>query len=169
VAVMELTQIKAVFFDCDGVFTDGKITFDAEGREMRTYDMQDGMGVTLLRKAGIFVSVMSSSYGGSIEKRMDMLKVEHTYTRVKNKADLIKEVCEAEGFDLAEVAFVGDDLVDVPPMEIVGYPIAVQNAVPAVKKVARFVTEQSGGAGAVREIAENILGEQKTFIGEAQQ
>ena len=166
---MELSKLKAVFFDCDGVFTDGKITFDAEGREMRTYDMQDGMGVTLLRKAGVFVCVMSSSYGGSIEKRMEMLKIEHTYTAVKNKADLIEEVCQAHSFELEEVAFVGDDLVDVPPMQIVGVPIAVANAVPAVKAVAQHVTQKSGGNGAIREIAENILGEQKTFVGEAQQ
>ncbi len=164
-----MNEIKAIFFDCDGVFTDGKITFDSEGREMRTYDMQDGMGVTLLRKASILVAVMSSSYGGSIEKRMEMLKVEHCYTAVANKADLITEVCAKEGIPLSEVAFVGDDLVDVPPMEIVGYPIAVHNAVPAVKAVAKYVTTKSGGAGAIREIAENILGEQTTFIGVAQQ
>ena len=164
-----MIQIKAIFFDCDGVLTDGKITFDAEGREMRTYDMQDGMGITLLRKAGLLVAVMSSSYGGSIEKRMEMLKIEHCYTSVPNKADLIKEVCAKEGIDLATVAFVGDDLVDVPPMEIVGHPIAVDNAVPAVKRVAKYITTKSGGAGAVREIAENILGEQTTFLGPAQQ
>ncbi len=164
-----MTEIKAIFFDCDGVFTDGKITFDAEGREMRTYDMQDGMGVTLLRQAGIFVAVMSSSYGGSIEKRMEMLKVEHCYTSVPNKADLIREVCAAEGLSLEQVAFVGDDLVDVPPMEIVGIPIAVANAVPAVKKVAQYITTRPGGDGAIREIAENIVGEQRTFIGAAQQ
>jgi len=64
---------------------------------------------------------------------------------------------------------VGDDLVDVPPMEIVGYPIAVNNAVPAVKNIAKFVTTKSGGAGAIREIAENILGNQSTFIGKAEQ
>jgi len=164
-----MKDLVAIFFDCDGVFTDGKITFDAEGREMRTYDMQDGMGVTLLRNAGIFVSVMSSSYGGSIDKRMEMLKVEHCYTRVKDKAGLINEVCAERGFDLSKVAFVGDDLVDVPPMEIVGYPIAVNNAVPAVKSAAKYITENSGGAGAIREIAEKIIGEVQTFTGEAQQ
>lgn len=165
----DLKNIKAIFFDCDGVFTDGKITFDSEGREMRTYDMQDGMGVTLLHRAGIFVSVMSSSYGGSIEKRMQMLKVEHTYTAVKDKGELIKELCLKGGFDLSDVAFVGDDLVDVPPMEIVGHPIAVANAVPAVKAVATFITEKSGGAGAIREIAETIVGEQTTIKGDVQQ
>jgi len=158
-------MISAVFFDCDGVLTDGKITFDGEGREMRTYDMQDGMGITLLRKAGIFVSVMSSSYGGSIEKRMEMLQVKETYTSVSNKAELVASLCAREGFDLSEVAFVGDDLVDIPPMEIVGLPIAVANAVPAVKAVAKVVTEKPGGAGAVRELAEMILGEQSEISG----
>ena len=164
-----MKDIVAVFFDCDGVFTDGKITFDGEGRESRTYDMQDGMGVTLLREAGIYVAVMSSSYGGSIEKRMEMLKVENCYTAVKNKAELMQTVCEAEGLDLSNVAFVGDDLVDVPPMEIVGYPIAVANAVPTVKEIAKVITKKSGGAGAVREIAESIIGEKKSFTGEVQQ
>ncbi len=164
-----LKNIKAVFFDCDGVFTDGKITFDTDGQEMRTFDMQDGMGITLLRRAGIFISVMSSSYGGSIEKRMKMLKIEHTYTSVKDKSILIKEVCEKEGLSLESVAFMGDDIVDVPPMEIVGFPIAVANAVPAVKEIACHVTQKSGGAGAIREIAELILGEQKTIFGEVNQ
>lgn len=166
---MDLSDIKAVFFDCDGVFTDGKISFDADGRESRTYDMQDGMGVTLLRRAGIFVSVMSASYGGSIEARMKMLKLEHTYTSVKDKGELIKKVCAEQGYNLYEVAFVGDDLVDVPPMELVGYPIAVANAVPAVKAVAKIITEKTGGAGAIREIAEMIVGPQTTIIGKVNQ
>jgi len=164
-----MKDLVAIFFDCDGVFTDGKITFDAEGREMRTYDMQDGMGVTLLRNAGIFVSVMSSSYGGSIGKRMEMLKVEHCYTKVKDKAALVLQICEERGFDLSQVAFVGDDLVDLPPMEIVGFPIAVANAVPVVKESAKYVTVNSGGAGAIREIAEKILGVQKKISGDNQQ
>lgn len=166
---MPLSDIKAIFFDCDGVFTDGKITFDRDGREMRTFDMQDGMGITLLRRAGIFISVMSSSFGGSIEQRMSMLKIEHTYTSVKDKGVLIEELCQQEGFDLSEVAFVGDDIVDVPPMEIVGYPIAVANAVPAVKEIATYITDKPGGGGAIREIAETILGEQKSIRGTVQQ
>ena len=164
-----MMSVKAVFFDCDGVFTDGKITFDAEGRESRIYDMQDGMGIALLRQAGVFIAVMSSSYGGSIEKRMKMLKIKETYTRVKDKAELVREVCEREGFGLEEVAFVGDDLVDIPPMKIVGLPIAVANAVPAVREVAKVYTQNSGGDGAIREIAELILSGPITLEGDVVQ
>lgn len=167
--MIDVSPIKALFFDCDGVFTDGKITFDSEGREMRTFDMQDGMGITLLRKAGYFLAVMSSSYGGSIEKRMEMLKIEHVYTSVKDKAELIREVCAEQGLALSEVAFVGDDLVDLPAMKIVGFPVAVANAVSAVKSRAVWVTEQAGGDGAIREIAETLLQNPKRISGEVQQ
>ncbi len=120
--------------------------------------MQDGMGITMLRRAGIFVAVMSSSYGGSIEKRMKMLKIDHIYTAVKDKAALLTEICQTQNLNLSEVAFVGDDIVDVPPMKLVGTPIAVANAVPVVKEIATYISIQSGGNGAIREIAECIVG-----------
>ena len=147
---------RAVFFDVDGVLTDGKIVY-SDGAEQKNFAVIDGLGITLARRARLEVAFISVRESEPTSRRARDLGVIELHQGVKRKWDRLKEIMKRYGFSSEEVAYVGDDLVDLVPMKKVGLPIAVANAVSEVKDVAVYVTERKGGEGAVREAIEEIM------------
>lgn len=149
-------KVKLIAVDVDGVLTDGKIIY-SDGAEEKQFAVIDGLGVTLARRARVEVAFISVRQSKATSRRATDLGVIELHQGVRRKWDRLKEIMKRYGFSADEVAYVGDDLVDLVPMRNVGFPIAVANAVPEVKKVAAFVTEKRGGEGAVREAVEVVL------------
>lgn len=150
-------KVRLVAFDIDGVFTDGRFYLSDEGIESKAFHTQDGYGIRKLLDAGVAVAVISGRSSGAVAKRMAELKVRHVVQGCGNKVEALDEIIAKLGISTAECAYVGDDVPDLPVMHHVGFPIAVANAVPAVKKQCRYTTKASGGFGAVREVCELVL------------
>lgn len=149
--------------DVDGVLTDGKIVVDAQGKELKFFDVQDGFGLVLLRQAGIKTAILSARSSSAVTARAEDLKIDKicqdAYPKTNAYESLIKELgCTDE-----QVCFMGDDLPDLPVLKRVGLAVAVPNAMDELKKIAHYVTTRRGGAGAVREVIELILKAQRKW------
>ncbi|NTV69313.1 MAG: HAD-IIIA family hydrolase [Azonexaceae bacterium] len=153
-------NIKLVAFDIDGVMTDGGLHYTDDGHELKTFNVQDGLGVVLLRRAGIKVAIITGRTSNVVNCRAKDLGVEHVFHGVGNKGAVSGQLLEQLGLQWSELAFMGDDLIDLPAMTRCGLAIAPANARPVVKERAHMVTEASGGKGAVREAIEFILAAQ---------
>jgi 3-deoxy-D-manno-octulosonate 8-phosphate phosphatase (KDO 8-P phosphatase) len=151
------TRIKLVAFDIDGVMTDGGLHYSDDGHEFKTFNVQDGLGVVLLKRAGIEVAIITGRNSGVVTHRAADLGVSHVYQGVGNKRDVAAKLLEKLGLNWSELAFMGDDLIDLPAMAQAGLTIAPANARPIVKERVHAITEASGGQGAVREAIEFIL------------
>ena len=152
-------RIKLVGFDVDGVLTDGGVYIGRAGDhavEFKRFDVQDGLGIKLLRDAGILVVWVSARRSDATELRAQELKVDEL-VQDKHKLPAFAGIIERRGVQWDECAFMGDDLPDLPVLERVALPITVPAAVPEVRACARVVTTAGGGHGAVREVAELIL------------
>ncbi len=157
-------NIKMLVLDVDGVMTDGGLYYDEEGRVFRRFDVQDGAGIKLAQEAGLKIAVISGLNSNSILKRLNDLKIEDYFLGCKDKVKALKDLCKKYKLKLKEVAFLGDDWVDAHAMRIVGFPIAVKNAQPEIKKLASWVTSSCGGHGAVREAIMFILNIQGKYV-----
>jgi len=152
-------RIRLVGLDVDGVLTDGGIYMGQVGDhpvEFKRFDIQDGLGIKLLRDAGLAVVFASARTSAATDLRARDLKVDEVIQH-NRKLPAFTAMLERRGVAWEESAFVGDDLPDLPVLRRVGLPIAVANAVAEVKAAAQFVTQTTGGQGAVREVAEVIL------------
>ncbi len=156
--LMELIKrIEFVVFDVDGVLTDGRIVYDGNGIDSKFFYVHDGLGISLLKYSGIEVAFMSAKSSAVIKRRASDCRVEYVLEDIGDKKQELTRLAEKLGYGLDKICFVGDDLVDIGAMKIVGLPVAVANAVPEVKAVAKYITKNEGGRGAVRELAELIL------------
>lgn len=153
-------NIKLVAFDIDGVMTDGGLHYTDDGHELKTFNVQDGLGVVLLRRAGIKVAIITGRTSNVVNCRAKDLGVEHVFHGVGDKGAVSGQLLEQLGLQWSELAFMGDDLIDLPAMTRCGLAIAPANARPVVKERAHMVTEASGGKGAVREAIEFLLAAQ---------
>jgi len=153
-------NIKLVAFDIDGVMTDGGLHYTDDGHELKTFNVQDGLGVVLLRRAGIKVAIITGRTSNVVNCRAKDLGVEHVFHGVGDKGAVSAQLLEQLGLQWSELAFMGDDLIDLPAMTRCGLAIAPANARPVVKERAHMVTDASGGKGAVREAIEFILAAQ---------
>lgn len=155
-------DIRLVILDVDGVLSDGGIYLwaDAAGarREAKRFDAQDGLAIKLLMMAGIEVIIVSGRYSEATAMRADELGVTECHQDpAARKLPLVTDILSRRGFAWNEVAMMGDDLADIPVLRRVGLPVAVANAVPEVRSVARAVTKSGGGKGAVREFTRALL------------
>ena len=130
---------------------------DGSGNEFKRFDIQDGMGLVLLREHSVKVALVSGRFSGSTEKRARDLGIEMLYNGVSRKLDLLKKIAQEMGLSNEEVAFAGDDVNDMDCIRWSGLGIAVANARPQVRECADMVTSTPGGYGAVREICEFII------------
>ena len=153
-------NIKLVAFDIDGVMTDGGLHYTDDGHELKTFNVQDGLGIVLLRRAGIKVAIITGRTSNVVNCRAKDLGVEHVFHGVGDKGAVSGQLLEQLGLQWSELAFMGDDLIDLPAMTRCGLAIAPANARPIVKERAHMVTEAGGGKGAVREAIEFILSAQ---------
>lgn len=154
-------RIRLVGIDVDGVLTDGGLYIgDAGGEpvELKRYDIQDGLGVTFLRMAGIKVAIITGRESESVRIRAAELSADEVIQdRHARKLPAFMALCERNGIEPAECAFIGDDFPDMSVMRVVGLPVSVANAVPEIRDVSRLRLRLDGGRGAVREFAETLL------------
>lgn len=159
-------KVKLLLLDVDGVLTDGRIVYDSGGRDMKFFDVHDGMGVYALRKAGIRTMLITAKGSAAIKPRARDMMVERVFVADRfSKAVVLDKILKKYKVDSEEICFAGDDLVDLCLMKKVGLPIAVFNACPEIKQSASYITIKEGGRGAVREIAELILKAQGKWSG----
>lgn len=150
-------RVKLVVLDVDGVLTDGRVVYGDYGDELKFFDITDGLGIELLRRAGIPVVAISGRKSKVNDRRAKELKITHLFQNASDKLKVFTKVIKKLKITPEEVCCMGDDLVDIPLMSRCGLAVAVQNAVSEVKGSAHYVTGRSGGRGAVREIADLIL------------
>lgn len=152
----EPIAVTAVVTDFDGVHTDDRVHLGADGAELVTVSRSDGMGIELLRKAGMPVLILSKETDPVVTARAAKLRVE-VRQGVDDKAKVLAEWLRVKGLDAASVAYLGNDVNDLGCMGMVGWPVAVANAHPRVLDAARVVLARDGGRGAVRELADRAL------------
>jgi 3-deoxy-D-manno-octulosonate 8-phosphate phosphatase (KDO 8-P phosphatase) len=151
-------KIKLLLMDCDGVLTDGRLYFSANGEELKVFDVKDGQGLANWHRAGFVSGIISGRGSGAIiQARADELGMAYVVSSSRNKAKDFADILLKAGFEPDEVAFIGDDTGDMPVMERAGFPIAVADAVEAIKAAAAYVTKSEGGRGAVREVVDMLL------------
>ena len=155
----DLAKIKLLLLDVDGVMTDGRITYDNDGGETKSFDVKDGHGLKLVQRAGIRVGIITGRQSSIVARRAAELGIELVYQGVKDKSLPFREILEKLALSPEEVAYVGDDVVDLPIMRQVGFAATVADAVDDVKPYAHMVTKRCGGRGAVREVCDFLLKE----------
>lgn len=148
-------EIELLLLDVDGVLTDGGIYLGGEETELKKFDVQDGLGITMVREAGIDVGIITGRVSDAVAKRAEELEISRIYQGQHWKREALEEILE--DFVPRQLAYIGDDLLDLPVLTRVGMPLAPANAVAEVKREAVYVTESEGGSGAVREVVEWLL------------
>lgn len=146
-----------LLLDVDGVMTDGGIILAGEDIEVKRFDVQDGMGVTLARAAGLKVGILTGRESAAVRRRAQELQVDELSEGHFWKEQALDQILAKHGLGAEAVAYVGDDVLDIAVMRRVGLPIAVGNARPEVQAVAAHVTKRWGGRGAVREVVDWLL------------
>lgn len=150
-----LARVEMVIFDFDGVFTDNSVFVDQNGIETVRCWRSDGLGLSRLRSVGVQTYIVSTEANPVVAARAAKLKIDHVQA-VADKAAAVLEICERAGISPGRTMFVGNDINDIPALDIVGLPVAVADAHPAVYPHVRQLTECNGGHGAVREICDLI-------------
>lgn len=155
------SRIKVLLMDVDGTMTDGSVTLlsqvDGTALEIKTFDAHDGQGLTLARTAGLRTGCITGRESSALLRRANEMKMEFIYMKQPVKTPAYEEILRKATVSDHEVAFVGDDLPDIPLLRRAGLAVAVGDAVPEVKKVAHYTTKAMAGHGAIREAVEVIL------------
>jgi len=155
-----LSNIKLLILDVDGVMTDGRIIFDSNGVESKFFNVKDGHGIKMVQRAGIDVGIISGRESQVVVNRAAELGIACLYQKCLDKLTPYAKILAETGLDDSQVAFVGDDIIDIPIMRRVGFAAAPADAVPDVLPHVHFVTRNRGGWGAVREVCDLLLKEQ---------
>ncbi len=153
-------EVRLVIFDVDGVLTDGSLFFGDDGQEYKAFHSRDGHGMKMLQKSGVPIGIITGRTSKVVEHRMNNLGIEHVYQGKLDKLPAFEELCAKLGVTPEQVAYVGDDVVDLPILRRVGLAVAVQDAHPLVKQHAHWTSEHGGGRGAARDLCELILSAQ---------
>ncbi len=153
----KVAAIKMIISDVDGVMTDGAVYKNGNGDEFKKFSVTDGSGTAIARAAGIKIALISGRYSKATEERAKELRIEEVYNGTLDKIEPYLELKQKYNLSDKEIAYIGDDIIDIPVMEIVGVPIAVNNAIEMVKNIALYSTKTSGGEGAFREAIDWIL------------
>ena len=150
-------SVRFLVLDVDGVCTDGKLYFQENGHPMKCFHAQDGIGIKTALRSGIGIGIITGRDDPCVRARMSQLGVTEYHAGFESKLPVLTSIMERHGLRREEVAYMGDDWIDLDPMRSVGFPIAVANAVLQVRKEAAYVTAARGGEGAVREAIEVLL------------
>lgn len=150
-------KIKLLLMDVDGVLTNGGIIIDSRGVESKVFDVKDGHGLKLLMRAGVEVGIISGRESPVVALRAKELGISILHQKVLKKVEVLEKILAERGLKDDEVAYIGDDVVDLPILIRVGLAVAVADAMPEVKERADYITSRPGGRGAVRELAELLL------------
>ena len=152
-----LEKIKMLVLDVDGVMTDGSIIVNADGSESKSFNSLDGHGLRMWQRAGLKVAILSGRTSIPTQLRAEQLEIDCVLQNCHDKLEAIKKLLRQQQLSKEEIAYIGDDLPDLPVIRHVGFGVAVENAVNELKQAADYVTKKPGGAGAVREVIEYIL------------
>ncbi|WP_163560182.1 HAD hydrolase family protein [Halomonas sp. NO4] len=152
-----LRQVRLLALDVDGVLTDGRLYFQADGIEIKAFHTHDGHGIKLLQRAGVVVALITGRDSPMVSHRAAALGIPHVHQGVDKKLTVLRELCGRLGLDLEQVAYCGDDLPDVAPIRRAGVGISVPGAPAYIRHYADWVTATAGGHGAVREICDTLL------------
>jgi 3-deoxy-D-manno-octulosonate 8-phosphate phosphatase (KDO 8-P phosphatase) len=162
--LLQRTQaIKLAIFDVDGVLTDGKLYFLVDGSEFKTFNTLDGQGIKMLINSGVRTAIISGRKTPAVERRAQNLGIQHLYQGREDKLDVLDELLAELGLSYEQVAYLGDDLPDLPVIRRVGLGMAVASANQFVREHAHGVTQARGGEGAAREFCELIMRGQGTL------
>lgn len=151
------SKIKLLLMDCDGVLTDGRITYLPNGEEQKTFHVRDGMGITLLHKAGVSTGIISGRNSSLVVRRAEELKIKFVYQGIDDKKKVLDEIISLSNIEENEIAYIGDDVNDIILLQKIGLAVSVADAVKEVKQVSHLETQAKGGNGAVREVCEIII------------
>ena len=158
-----LKKIKLLILDVDGVLTDGRIIFDSNGIESKFFNVKDGHGIKMLQRSGLEVGIISGRESLVVTNRAIELGINQVYQKSLDKLVPYRQMLEATGVKDEEVAFMGDDIIDIPLLRRVGFAAAPADAVAEVFPFAHFVAKNRGGWGAVRELCDMIMKAQGTW------
>ncbi|PKO46798.1 MAG: phenylphosphate carboxylase subunit delta [Betaproteobacteria bacterium HGW-Betaproteobacteria-22] len=156
-------NIKLLILDVDGVMTDGGLTIGDDGQEYKTFHAHDGLGMKLLKASGVSMAIITGRTSNVVKKRAESTGVAHFYQGAEDKLAAFQDLMHSSGLTPSQCAFMGDDVVDLPPMLHCGLAIAVPDSPDLLLKHAHYVTKKAGGRGAVREVCELIMHAQNTW------
>lgn len=153
--------IKLLITDCDGVLTDGGVYYSAVGEAFKRFNIRDGMGIERLREiAGTDVVIISGEQSPALKQRAAKLAISDLFLGIKNKKPVAITLAESRGYKLNQIAYIGDDVNDLPLLSIVGFAACPKDAFQQVKSICHYVCASKGGHGAFREVAEILLAAQ---------
>ena len=155
--IKKASFIKAIFFDVDGVLTDGKIIYDENGKEIKTFHVRDGLIISYLKKAGILTGAISGRESAAVSKRFAELKIDFCHQNIVDKAMVFEKLMQHYKLKAREVAFIGDDLNDLPVFRLAGFSACPADTYDYIKDKADLVTRAKGGQGVLREVADLVL------------
>jgi len=156
-------NIKLIVFDVDGVMTDGSLYLCDDGQEYKAFNSHDGLGMKMLKASGVEMAIITGRTSNVVVKRAENTGVAHFYQGVEDKLEALEHLAQKLGLELSQCAFMGDDVLDLPPMRSSGLSLTVPAAPPLVKQHAHYVTTREGGRGAIREVVELIMQAQGTY------
>jgi len=160
-----LDRIDLLVLDVDGVLTDGRIVYDSRGADVKFFHVIDGQGVKYWTRVGHEAAILSGKSSRTIRRRAKEIGIRVVYEDVKDKLPVFRKILKRMGRTADRACYIGDDLVDLPVMAEVGFAVATPAAAAEVKRLAHYVTQQPGGAGAVRETIELVLSYQGLWEG----
>ena len=167
-AVEAAAKVRFLVLDVDGVCTDGKLYFDADGQVRKAFFSLDGIGIKTALRSGLGIGVITGRDDPCVRARMTQLGVTEYHPGHEAKLDALRGIAAKLGLDMANMAYLGDDWIDLDPLRNVGMPMAVANAVAQVRAESLYVTAAQGGAGAVREAVEFLLAARNDGINPAE-
>jgi 3-deoxy-D-manno-octulosonate 8-phosphate phosphatase (KDO 8-P phosphatase) len=152
-----LRNVKVLIMDVDGVLTDAGMYYSESGDELKKFNTRDGHGITLLHAAGVRTAIVTRERTAIVTHRAQKLKIEECHQGILDKLPVVKDLLARHGLSAAQACYIGDDVGDLEAMRHVAMPVAVADAMPAIKRIAKYVTKKKGGDGAVRELCDMIL------------
>lgn len=150
-------KVKLLILDVDGVLTDNTLYINHNGEEAKRFNVSDGMGITLASRAGLEIALISGRRSKATKFRALELQIKHIYLGITDKAGTYQKIKKNLKLSDEQIAYIGDDILDVPVLKKVALPICVKDANPIAKRFAKFVTKAKGGEGAIREVIDMIL------------
>ncbi|MFA5531444.1 MAG: 3-deoxy-manno-octulosonate-8-phosphatase KdsC [Thiohalomonadaceae bacterium] len=161
--MQKAAAVRLVIFDVDGVLTDGSLFIGDDGQEYKAFNSRDGHGMKMLLRTGVEIAIITGRTSQVVRHRMENLGIQHVYQGCVEKLPFFEELMAKLGLSPHEVAYVGDDVVDVPVMRRTGFAVAVQDAHHLAKRHAHWITPNGGGRGAARDLCELIMEAQGTL------
>lgn len=156
-ALPRAKSVQLLLLDVDGVLTDGSITYSTDSGETKSFNTQDGLGIRLLQESGVAVGIITARTSEAVTRRAQDLHLHHIYQGQSDKLLVFEEILKKTGLRPPQTAYMGDDWLDLPILNRVGFAAAPANAVPEVRQRVHYTAERSGGRGAVREVCDLIL------------